>query len=117
MPGLYLAGLVVSLVGMAVLDVRFHLFFRRAPWRATAVMVVGVAFFLVWDVLGVAHGIFFIGQQNLLTGVLLAPDVPLEELFFLLLLCYTTMNTVGFVQPLVARAVRRAERRAERSRS
>ncbi|WP_144709914.1 lycopene cyclase domain-containing protein [Curtobacterium pusillum] len=110
MPGLYLAGLVVSLVGMTVLDARFHLFFWRAPWRAAAVMVVGVAFFLVWDVLGVAHGIFFIGHQRLLTGVLIAPDVPLEELFFLLLLCSTTMNTVGFVQPLVARAVRRAER-------
>ena len=43
--------------------------------------------------------------------VLLAPDVPLEELFFLLLLCYTTMNLTGFVRPLVARRVRRSERR------
>lgn len=110
MPGLYLAGLVVSLVGMIVLDARFHLFFWRAPWRAAAVLVTGVAFFMLWDVLGVALGIFFIGPQNLLTGVLLAPDVPLEELFFLLLLCTTTMNLVGFVQPVVARALRRTER-------
>ena len=111
MPGLYLAGLLVSLVGMTVLDARFRLFFWRAPWRATAVMVVGVAFFLLWDALGVAFGIFFIGPQNLLTGALLAPDVPLEELFFLLLLCYTTMNLTGFVRPLVARRIRRSERR------
>jgi lycopene cyclase domain-containing protein len=110
MPGLYLAGLLVSLVGMTVLDWRFRLFFWRAPWRATAVTVIGVAFFLVWDVLGVALGIFFIGPQHLLTGVLLAPDVPLEELFFLLLLCYTTMNLTGFVRPVVARRLRRAER-------
>ncbi|GAA3340861.1 hypothetical protein GCM10017714_22430 [Curtobacterium pusillum] len=110
MPGLYLAGLVVSLVGMTVLDARFHLFFWRGPWRATAVMVVGLAFFLLWDVLGVALGVFFVGPQTLLTGVFLAPDVPLEELFFLLLLCYTTMNLVGFVQPVVARGLRRAER-------
>lgn len=107
MPGLYLAGLLVSLVGMTVLDARFRLFFWRAPWRAAAVTVVGVAFFLLWDVLGVATGIFFIGQQNLLTGVLLAPDVPLEEFFFLLLLCYTTMNLVGFVRPLVQQATER----------
>ncbi|WP_439693594.1 lycopene cyclase domain-containing protein [Curtobacterium sp. SP.BCo] len=111
MPGLYLAGLVVSLVGMTVLDARYRLFFWRAPWRAAAVMVVGVAFFLVWDAVGVALGIFFIGQQSLLTGVLLAPDVPLEELFFLVLLCYTTMNLTGFVRPLVARRLRAAERR------
>lgn len=107
MPGLYLAGLLVSLVGMTVLDARFRLFFWRAPWRAAAVTVVGVGFFLLWDVLGVATGIFFIGQQNLLTGVLLAPDVPLEEFFFLLLLCYTTMNLVGFVRPLVQQATER----------
>ncbi|WIB78001.1 lycopene cyclase domain-containing protein [Curtobacterium sp. MCPF17_002] len=110
MPGLYLAGLLVSLVGMTVLDARFRLFFWRAPWRAAAVMVVGVAFFMLWDVLGVAAGIFFIGPQHLLTGVLLAPDVPLEELFFLVLLCYTTMDLTGFVRPLVARRLRRAER-------
>jgi lycopene cyclase domain-containing protein len=111
MPGVYLAGLVVSLVGMTVLDARFRLFFWRAPWRASAVMVVGVAFFLVWDAAGVALGIFFIGQQDVLTGILLAPDVPLEELFFLLLLCYTTMDLVGFVRPVVERRQRAADRR------
>jgi len=110
MPGLYLAGLLVSLVGMTVLDARYRLFFWRAPWRAAAVMLVGVAFFLLWDVLGVGLGIFFIGQQHLLTGVLLAPDVPLEELFFLVLLCYTTMNLTGFVRPLVARRLATTER-------
>ncbi|OIH95182.1 lycopene cyclase domain-containing protein [Curtobacterium sp. MCBA15_001] len=107
MPGLYLLGLLVSITGMVVLDARFRLFFWRAPWRAAAVMVVGVAFFMVWDVAGVALDIFFIGPTRLLTGVLLAPDVPLEELFFLVLLCYTTMDLTGFVRPLVARAFRR----------
>ncbi|MBT2502603.1 lycopene cyclase domain-containing protein [Curtobacterium sp. ISL-83] len=110
MPGLYLAGLVLSLVGMIVLDGRFRLFFWRAPWRAAAVLAVGVVFFLVWDVAGVGLGIFFIGQQHLLTGLLLAPEVPVEELLFLLLLCYTTMNLVGFVGPVVARALERPDR-------
>jgi len=108
MPGLYLLGLLVALTGMTVLDARFRLFFWRAPWRAAAVMAVGVAFFLIWDAAGVGLGIFFIGQQRLLTGVLLAPDVPLEEVFFLLLLGYTTMNLIGFIRPRVARALDRA---------
>ncbi|WP_065964197.1 lycopene cyclase domain-containing protein [Curtobacterium sp. UCD-KPL2560] len=108
MPGVYLAGLVVSIVGVAVLDARHRLFFWRAPWRAAAVMAVGLAFFLVWDAAGVALGIFFIGQQDLLTGVLLAPEVPLEELFFLVLLCWTTMDLVGAVRPVLEhRAARR----------
>lgn len=107
MPGLYLAGLLVSLVGMAVLDARFRLFFWRSPWRAAAVTAIGLVFFLVWDLVGVAQGIFFIGPQRVLTGLIVAPEVPVEELFFLLLLCYTTMNAVGAVRPVVRRALER----------
>jgi lycopene cyclase domain-containing protein len=89
---LYLAALLVSIAGMVALDVRFKLFFAAAPLRAAIVLVVGVAFFLTWDVAGITLGIFFRGNPDLLTGVLLAPELPLEELFFLVLLCYTTMN-------------------------
>ncbi len=94
---LYLAALLVSITGMVVLDVRFRLFFAVAPLRAAIVMVVGVAFFLVWDVAGITLGVFFRGNPELLTGILLAPELPVEELFFLLLLCYTTMNLYSAV--------------------
>lgn len=93
---LYLAALLVSLTGMVVLDARFGLFFARSWWRAAIVMGVGIAFFLVWDVAGIATGIFFRGNPELLTGVLLGPELPLEELFFLALLCYTVMNAYAF---------------------
>jgi lycopene cyclase domain-containing protein len=89
---LYLLGLVVALAGMVVLDLRFRLFFWRAPVRAAIVLVVGVAFFLTWDVAGIGLGIFFRGDPALLVGVQLAPELPIEELFFLTLLCYLTMN-------------------------
>ncbi|PZE65098.1 lycopene cyclase domain-containing protein [Curtobacterium sp. MCBD17_021] len=109
MPGSYLAGLLVSIAGIAVLDARHRLFFWRAPLRASLVMVIGLVFFMLWDVAGVHLGIFFIGADGLLTGVLLAPDVPLEELFFLVLLCWTTMDLFGAVRPVVGRlAGRRA---------
>jgi lycopene cyclase domain-containing protein len=103
MPGLYLAGLLVSIAGVAVLDARHRLFFWRAPLRAAVVMLIGLVFFMVWDVVGVHLGIFFIGTTPLLTGVLLAPDVPLEELFFLVLLCWTTMDVFGAVRPVAER--------------
>lgn len=103
MPGLYLVGLLIAIAGIAVLDARYRLFFWRAPVRAAVVMVIGLVFFLVWDVVGVHLGIFFIGTNGLLTGVLLAPDVPLEELFFLVLLCWTTMDLFGAVRPVVER--------------
>jgi lycopene cyclase domain-containing protein len=93
---LYLGALLVSLAGMVVLDLRLRLFFAVAPVRAALVMVLGIAFFLVWDLAGIGAGIFFRGNPGLLTGVLIAPELPLEEVFFLALLCYLTMNVYGW---------------------
>ena len=94
---LYLGGLLFALLGMVVLDLRFRLFFGRAPLRAAIVLVLGVAFFLGWDAVGVVLGIFFRGNLALLTGMQLAPEIPVEELFFLVLLCYLTMNAYGWL--------------------
>lgn len=108
---LYLVALLVSITGMVVLDRRFTLFFWAAPLRAGLVLAVGVAFFLVWDVAGITTGIFFRGNPELLTGILLAPELPLEELFFLILLGYTTMNAYRALE-LGAKALSRLRRDA-----
>lgn len=88
----YLAALAVALTGMVLLDRRFGLFFWRDARRAAIVLVVGVAFFLVWDLGGILLGIFFRGQTEFMTGLLIGPELPIEEVFFLTLLCYNTMN-------------------------
>ncbi|WP_440709282.1 lycopene cyclase domain-containing protein [Herbiconiux sp. YIM B11900] len=89
---LYLLALLVSLGGMVMLDRRFRLFFFDRAGRASVVLVVGVLFFLVWDLAGIGLGIFFRGETAFMTGILIAPELPLEEVFFLTLLCYLTMN-------------------------
>ena len=89
---LYLLALGVALTGMVMLDRRFRLFFWRDARRAAIVLVVGVAFFIVWDLAGIGLGIFFRGQTPFMTGLQLAPELPVEELFFLALLCYLSMN-------------------------
>jgi lycopene cyclase domain-containing protein len=91
----YLAALLVSLTGMVVLDRRFRLFYWVNAKRAGIVQVVGVVFFLVWDIYGIAQGLFFRGETSFMTGLLLGPELPLEELFFLTLLTYMTMNLFG----------------------
>lgn len=101
--GLYLAALLVSIAGLVVLDARLRLFLFHAPVRAAVVLVVGVAGFLAWDSAGVAAGIFFEGDSGLLVGVDLARDIPLEELFFLILLVLTAMDGFLLVQRLLAR--------------
>lgn len=88
----YLAALAVAITGMVMLDRRFALFFWRDARRATIVLVTGVVFFLVWDLGGILLGIFFRGQTDFMTGVLVGPELPIEEVFFLTLLCYNTMN-------------------------
>lgn len=111
MTGLYLAGLLVSIAGLVVLDLRLRLFLGAAPVRAAIVLAVGVAGFLLWDAAGVGLGVFFEGEQRLLIGIDLAPQVPLEELFFLILLCLSAMEAFALAQRLLLGGEhRRAER-------
>jgi lycopene cyclase domain-containing protein len=92
---IYLGALAIALTGMVMLDRRFALFFWRDARRAGIVLAVGVVFFLIWDLFGIGLGIFFRGETSFMTGLQLAPELPVEELFFLLLLCYLTMNAYG----------------------
>jgi len=94
---LYLLALLIALTGMVMLDRRFRLFFWAAPRRAAVVLLVGVAFFVAWDLAGIGLGIFFRGETEFMTGLQVAPELPIEELFFLTLLCYLTMNLYSFV--------------------
>lgn len=93
---LYLLALLIALTGMVMLDRRFRLFFWQDRRRATIVLVAGVLFFFAWDLAGVGGGIFFRGETAFMTGLQVAPEVPVEEVFFLALLCYLTMNVYGW---------------------
>jgi len=101
---LYLAALLVALTGMVMLDRRFRLYFWADARRAAIVTVVGVVFFVVWDLFGIGLGIFFRGETAFMTGLQVAPELPLEELFFLALLVYVTMNLYGAFGRLLATA-------------
>jgi lycopene cyclase domain-containing protein len=103
---LYLGALLVALAAMVILDRRFSLFFWRSAPRAAIVLAAGLAFFLVWDLQGIRLGIFFRGETTFMTGWQLAPELPLEEPFFLLLLCYLAMNLYGLIGGRVAGAAR-----------
>ena len=95
MGALYLVALGISLFGMAMLDRRFTLFFWRDAGRAFVTLLIGVVFFLIWDIVGIDAGVFFRGETSFMTGIQIAPELPLEEVFFLTLLCYLTMNLLA----------------------
>lgn len=103
MTGLYVAALLVSIAGLVTLDLRLKLFLGAAPVRAAVVLAVGVVGFLLWDAAGVGLGIFFEGRSGLLIGIDLAPQIPLEELFFLILLCLSAMEAFTALERRLAR--------------
>ena len=63
---------------------------------------VGVPF-LLWDLAGISQGIFFRGTTEFMTGLQIAPELPVEEVFFLALLCYLTMNVFRGASLVLAR--------------
>lgn len=102
----YLGALAVSLGGLALVDRRYRLAFWHDARRSALVLVVGVVFFLAWDLVGIGLGIFVRGPSPHMTGLHLAPELPVEEAVFLTLLCYTTLVVWRWV---ATRPARRAD--------
>ncbi|GMA35699.1 lycopene cyclase domain-containing protein [Demequina litorisediminis] len=88
---LYLSALLISIGGLATLDWRYRVALFAEPRRTVLTLLIAVAFFLAWDLVGTGLGIFFIGAGPYQSGILIAPEVPLEEVFFLTLLTYQTL--------------------------
>ncbi|MGN7979060.1 lycopene cyclase domain-containing protein [Microbacterium sp. 22195] len=87
----YAAALVLSGACLVLLDLRFALVMRRRPAAAAIALVAGLAFFIAWDAAGIALGVFRHVDSHWASGMLLAPEFPVEELLFLLFLSYLTL--------------------------
>jgi lycopene cyclase domain-containing protein len=99
----YLAGLIFSIIGLGLFDWRFKLGFSTNKKAALFATLLPLIFFLLWDGAGIALGIFFRGETSHLTGLLIAPELPLEELFFLFLLNYTTLTIFIAIKRMLAK--------------
>lgn len=93
----YGAALLGSTACMAVLDARFRLVLWREGRRSLIVLAIGIAFFLVWDLIAIAQNFYHRGESEAMTGIMLAPELPLEELLFITFLCYVTLVLHGLV--------------------
>ncbi len=87
----YLAALLLSMLGVGLLDWRYQLVLFRAPLRAVVVVAVGLAVLLAWDFVGISAGVFIRGDGPWLLGWDLANQLPVEEPVFLLFLSYLTL--------------------------
>lgn len=94
MSGLYLLALLVSLGCMLLVDRRFALVFWYAPLRAALTIALGAVVFLLWDLLSIAFGFYYLGDSPYMTHWEVAPDLPVEELVFIVFFCHLTL--VGY---------------------
>lgn len=87
----YLAILLFSISCLMAADYRYKLalFYQRK--RTIKTLATTWAAFLVWDLAGVALGIFFPGKSRFSPNVQFLPNVAFEELFFLALFVYLTL--------------------------
>ncbi len=106
----YLAALLAALACMALLDHRFRLVFWSDPRRAVVVLTIGLTVFLLWDIVAIESGYYVRGGSAGMTGIEIAAELPLEEPFFILFLCYLTLVAHGLLGLLRARRGRRGER-------
>lgn len=87
----YLIALITSISGLLYADRRYKLMWHHNARQATVCLVVGVIFFLVWDVVGIALGVFATNQAWVSGWHVVTPDLPVEEFLFLTLLCMNIM--------------------------
>ena len=108
----YLAVLLLGLGCMLLTDRRWRLVLWGDARRAVAVLGAGVVLFLAWDVVALRLGLYRRGESAALTGAQVAPELPLEELFFILFLCYLTLVLHRLARLLVSSRVMAEDRRS-----
>lgn len=87
---LYLLALLGSMFCMGLVDHRFKLFLFRMPRTAVLAVVIGIVLFICWDLVAISLDIYTKGDSPHMTGLDLAPHLPVEELVFITFLCYIT---------------------------
>ena len=94
----YLAGLIIAIGCLVIVDYKFKLAFFYQWQRTLITLLVAIWLFIVWDIFGIKLGIFFHGDSQFSLPIRIIPEFPLEELFFLFLLTYATLLIYRFVQ-------------------
>lgn len=88
---LYLSSLLISISGLMIIDWRHKLAFWFDFKRTTLTISIAGLVFIAWDFLGIFLDIFYHGQSKYSLPFVILPEFPLEEIFFIFLLCYCTL--------------------------
>lgn len=92
---MYALILCVSLTGLVLIDRRWALVaFGKTPARKKATfmtLLITTGFFIIWDIAGILLGIFYTNTLYTLGINIFTPNLPIEEIIFLILLVYSVL--------------------------
>ena len=95
MSAAYLIGILVSAIGVGLIDARWRLAVFHRPLRALFAVTATSLLLLVIDLGGIATGNFILGDSQWMTGIELLPHLPIEEIAFILFLSYVSLVAVS----------------------
>ena len=84
----YLFALLFSLAGLLAIDFRFKIALGSDWRRGLKVLGTALVLFVIWDLTIVAFGIVTNGTSPYSLPFTILPEIPLEEVLFLVLLSY-----------------------------
>jgi lycopene cyclase domain-containing protein len=87
----YLISLLVVIGCLLSLDFRYKLAFWNDKKRTLKTIGISWFVFIIWDLCGIRFGIFLDGISKYSLPVQVLPQFPIEEFFFLFILCYVTL--------------------------
>lgn len=79
-----------------VLDWRYRLAWFWQPRRALLYIAIGLTFFLLWDIAGITLDVFSTNQQWVSGLYIGTPDLPIEEIGFLIFFNYFVLCSWRF---------------------
>lgn len=88
----YLLMLLISLAGLTLADWRYHLVFFDKPKAAIKTVIGTMTILLIGDLIGIEWRVFSTNPAYVSGLYLGSPNLPIEEIFFLFLLCYATLT-------------------------
>ncbi len=92
----YLLALIVAISGMTAIDRAYKLAFWYRAKRTVFTIATSMISFVVLDLILIHQGVFMAGDSQYFMSFRLLPEFPVEELFFLFLLSYTTLVIYRF---------------------
>lgn len=90
-PYFYILVLIISICGLLLADWRYGLVFWHDKLASAKAIGFTMLLLLIFDIAGIINNIFSTNQNYVVKINIISPNLPVEEILFLFMLCYVTL--------------------------